>query len=114
MFTGTTPPEVKIVIQDILSRTKETDVYSACSGNYTNDKYASVMGFKVHSNDVSLYSKVISDVVLCKDTTPLKIKDPLLEEIFSHWEEGRYKKLAMVMFVMRIANLLPQKNEYQI
>lgn len=114
MFTGTTPPEVKLVIQDILSRTTEKDVYSACSGNYTNDKLASALGFRVHSNDVSLYSKVIADAVMAKDTTPLKVKDPILEELFSHWEEHRYKKVAMVMFVMRIANLLPQKNGYQI
>ena len=114
MFKGTTPPEVKVVIQDILSRTVESDVYSACSGNYTNDKMASAMGFKVHSNDVSLYSKIIADTVMGKDTTPVTVKDPILEDIFNQWENHRFKKLAMVMFVMRIANLLPQKNEYQI
>lgn len=116
MFQGTTPPEVKIVIQDIMDRQKTTctDVYCACSGNYTTDKMLSAMGFTVHSNDVSLYSKLIADYVLGKDETVVTIKDEKFAKVFANWEETPLKKLCMVMYMMHIANLLPQKNEYQI
>lgn len=116
MFQGTTPPEVKIVIQDIMERQKGkcTDVFCACSGNYTTDKMLSAMGFSVHSNDVSLYSKLIADYVLGKDETPVKVKDEQFAKIFANWEELPLKKLCMVMYMMHIAQLLPQKNEYQI
>ena len=116
MFQGTTPPEVKIVIQDIMERQKGkcTDVFCACSGNYTTDKTLSAMGFSVHSNDVSLYSKLIADYVLGKDETPVKVKDEQFAKVFANWEELPLKKLCMVMYMMHIAQLLPQKNEYQI
>lgn len=114
MFTGTTPPEVKIVLQDIMSKVKSTkDVYCACSGNYTNDKLMYALGFNVHSNDVSLYSKLIADVVMNKDTTPIKIKDERFEELFKQWDDNPLKKLCEVMFVMKFAEFLPRKNEYQ-
>lgn len=115
MFQGTTPPEVRLVIQDIMERQKtiSTDVYCACSGNYTNDKLVSAMGFNVHSNDVSLYSKLIADYVLGKDNTPIKVKDDRFAKVFANWEDTDLKKICMVMYMMRIANLLPQKNEYQ-
>lgn len=116
MFQGTTPPEVKIVIQDIMDRQKDKcqDVYCACSGNYTTDKMLSAMGFTVHSNDVSLYSKLIADYVLGKDETPMKVKDEKFAKVFAKWEETPLKKLSMVMYMMHIANFLPQKYEYQI
>lgn len=116
MFQGTTPPEVKIVIQDIMERQKGacTDVFCACSGNYTTDKMLSAMGFTVHSNDVSLYSKLIADYVLGKDETPVKVKDEQFAKVFANWEDLPLKKLCMVMYMMHIAQLLPQKKEYQI
>lgn len=90
------------------------DVYCACSGNYTTDKLMFAMGFNVHSNDVSLYSKLISDIVLGRDTTPMEIKDERLAEVFSRWEPNPLKKLCMVMYVMKFSNFFPQRNQYQI
>lgn len=114
MFIGTTPPEVRFVLQDIMSKVKSTkDVYCACSGNYTSDKLMYALGFNVHSNDVSLYSKLIADAVMNKDTTPIKIKDERFEKLFKQWDDNPLKKLCEVMFVMKFAEFLPRKNEYQ-
>lgn len=116
MFQGTTAPEMRIVIQDILERQKANckDVFCACSGNFTIDKMVFAMGFNVYSNDVSLYSRLIADYVIGRDETPITIKDARFEKVFANWEELPLKKLCMVMYMMHIAQLLPQKNEYQI
>lgn len=68
MFQGTTPPEVKILLQDLMKGVENKDVFIGCSGNFTTDKIMSSMGYTVHSNDVSLYSKLISDLLLDTNT----------------------------------------------
>lgn len=111
-FTGTTPPEVKLVLHDLMKNVKQKNVYIGCSGNFTTDKLMASMGFDVHSNDVSLYSKLISDIILGKDTE-LKVTNPELITVFEQWEDTKYKKLAQVMFALRIAGHHERKNLYQ-
>lgn len=114
MFTGTTPPEVKVLLQELMGKVPTGDnVFIGCSGNYTTDKVMAGMGFAVHSNDVSLYSKLIADILLNQDTTPMVCTNADLKDAFAGWEEGIYKKLCMVMFAMRITNFAECKNEYQ-
>ena len=113
MFTGTTPPEVKVVLQDIMSRVSCKDVYVACSGNFNCDKIMHGMGFTVHSNDVSLYTKLAADIVLGKDTTPMTCTNEQFARIFNEWEEHPYKKLIEVMYVMSISRFTSQKNIYE-
>ena len=113
MFTGTLPPEARLVLQVMMSHVQCKDTYVACSGNYNIDKLMSAMGYRVHSNDVSLYSKLIADIVLGMDTTPLTCTDEEMNVLFSQWEKHPYKKLAMVMYVMAISGFLPRKNLYQ-
>lgn len=113
MFTGTIPKEAMLAIQDIMGKVSEKEVYCACSGNFNIDKTMSAMGFTVHSNDVSLYSKLIADIVMGEDTTTMECVDARFSEIFDTWEDDRLKKLCEVMYVMRAAKVLPQKNLYQ-
>ena len=110
MFTGTTPPEVKVVLQDIMSRVDCKEVYVACSGNFNCDKIMHGMGFTVHSNDVSLYTKLAADIVLGKDTTPMTCTNEQFARIFDQWEEHPYKKLIEVMYVMSISRFTSQKD----
>ena len=35
MFQGTTPPEVKILLQDLMKGVENKDVFIGCSGNFT-------------------------------------------------------------------------------
>lgn len=81
MFTGTTPPEVKLLLQDLMRGVKGKDVFIGCSGNYTTDKIMSAMGYTVHSNDVSLYSKLIADLLL-DTSTEVECINPELKKRF--------------------------------
>lgn len=112
MFTGTTPPEVKPLLQDLMSNVSCKDVYIGCSGNFTTDRIMSQMGFTVHSNDVSLYSKLISDILLDCDTE-LNVVNPELKLVFDRWEESKYKKLVQIMFAIRVSGFHLRKNDYQ-
>lgn len=112
MFTGTTPPEVKLLLQDLMRGLKGKDVFIGCSGNYTTDKIMSAMGYIVHSNDVSLYSKLIADLLLDTDTETECI-NPELRNVFDSWEETKYKKLVQVMFALKVAQFHQRKNDYQ-
>lgn len=112
MFTGTTPPEVKLLLQDLMRGVKGKDVFIGCSGNYTTDKIMSAMGYTVHSNDVSLYSKLIADLLL-DTSTEVECINPELKNVFDTWEETKYKKLVQVMFALKVAQFYQRKNDYQ-
>lgn len=111
-FTGTTPQEVRILLHDLMKNVEQKSVYVGCSGNFTTDKLMASMGFDVHSNDVSLYSKLIADIILNEDTE-LEVINPDLKLIFDKWDDSRYKKLIQVMFAMRLSGFQERKNEYQ-
>lgn len=115
MFVGTTPPEIRLLLQDILKDrcgTNNEEIFVGCSGNFSTDKILAGMGFRVHSNDVSLYSKLIADIVLKKDTE-VKVTNSDLANVFSQWPESRYKKLVQVMFAIKLSEFAPRKNDYQ-
>lgn len=113
MFVGTTPPEIRLLLQDILKDRKSEEIFVGCSGNFSTDKILSKMGFnKVHSNDVSLYSKLIADIIL-KSETEIKVTNSDLANIFSLWPESEYKKLVQVMFAIKLSEFAPRKNDYQ-
>jgi hypothetical protein len=59
-FIGAIDKDSRIGVGQVLSTlspTENPDIYVGCSGNFTFDRMAAVSGFKVHSNDVSLYSR---------------------------------------------------------
>jgi hypothetical protein len=112
MFVGTTPPEVRLLLNEILSKRKGQNVYIGCSGNFTVDKIAAFHGCKVHSNDVSLYSRTVADILLGRDHE-VKVNDPLFEGVFSQWQESRYKNLIQILYIIKISGFRAQKNDYQ-
>ena len=111
MFVGTTPPEIRLLLQELLKDEKD-EVYVGCSGNFSSDKILSGMGLKVHSNDVCLYSKLISDILLHQDTD-VKITNEELAVVFSGWDDSVYKKLIQVMFAIKVSQFHDRKNDYQ-
>lgn len=114
-FIGSIPKEARILIQDKLREVpRDKGVYVLCSGNFTLDKIANKMGFKVHGNDVSLYSKLIADYVL-GNVTKWTIKDKQLEKIYKSWEgDEQLNKLIFAMFVLSLSEFKDLKNSYQI
>ena len=111
MFVGTTPQEVRLLLQELLKNEKD-EVFVGCSGNFSSDKIISRMGLKVYSNDVCLYSKLISDILLCRDTD-VEVVNKELAEVFSGWPDSRYKKLIQVMFAIKVSGFHDRKNDYQ-
>lgn len=113
MFIGTVPPEARGIIGEILkSLDRSTEITVCCSGNFTIDKIASSLGFQVRSNDVSLYSRTIADIVMDRPCD-MECVDPLYGDLFETWPEHRFKPLVMVMAVLRYSPFDQQKNEYQ-
>lgn len=112
MFVGTTPQEVRLLLQDLMSGMSKKDVFIGCSGNFSVDKIMSKMGYSVHSNDVSLYSKLIADIVRGTETE-LEVTNEELKPVFKSWPESKYKKLIQVMYAMKISKFAPRKNDYQ-
>lgn len=111
-FTGTTPKEVKLLLSDIIKNSNQKNVFVGYSGNFTTDRMLSLLGYDVHSNDVSLYSKLISDIIL-GNNTEIKVVNKELKEVFSNWKDSKYKNLIQVMFTIRIAAFEQKKNLYQ-
>ena len=72
MFTGSLDIESKKILSKVLDKVTTKKVYIGCSGNFTFDKIASKKGFKVYSNDISLYSNIIGYTVLNKTFNFLK------------------------------------------
>lgn len=112
MFVGTTPQEVKLLLQDLMKESSYKDVFIGCSGNFSVDKVMSKLGYSVHSNDVSLYSKLIADIVMGTDTE-LKVTNDELKPVFEGWPDSKFKKLIQVMYAMKISKFAPRKNDYQ-
>ena len=63
MFIGSIDKHSKIIVSKLLESISSKKIYVGCSGNFTFDRIAFYKGFKVHSNDVSLYSTLIAGIV---------------------------------------------------
>lgn len=113
MFVGSVPQEARYIINDIMKNIpKERDIFVCCSGNFTIDKLFAVQGYKVHSNDVSLYSKTIADIALGKRTEMI-CTDAVYASVFASWPDHKWKDLISVMFVIATEPFSQQKNDYQ-
>lgn len=112
MFTGSVPQEARTLFQGLVDSIGKREFYIGCSGNFSVDKVIARLGGVVHSNDVSLYTKLVADILLETDT-PLKVLNADLKQVFSGWSESRYRKLAMVMFAMKVSKFASRKNDYE-
>lgn len=115
MFIGSISRDSRSVIENILDgvdKTSVKDVYVGCSGNFTFDRVAGAKGFRVHSNDVSLYSALIASIVRGEEFPCVCVNEELIP-IFDEWPDSRYKPLIEVMFAMRYGSFEPRKNDYQ-
>lgn len=113
-FIGSVPPEARAILVDLLSKVEiSRNIYVGCSGNFTIDRILTGLGYKVHSNDVSLYSKLIADIILNRNTQT-KCTDPTYSSVFQKWpKDSKYRNLVEVMFVLKTSKFRPQKNDFQ-
>jgi len=114
-FIGAIDKDSRIGVNQVLSSLvpkSNPDIFVGCSGNFTFDKMASQHGFQVHSNDVSLYSRLVAAIIQNEHFPVACVNDDLLE-LFSSWDETPYTTLIQVMFAMQIGQFAAKKNEYQ-
>ena len=114
-FIGAIDKDSRIGVSQVLSAlspTEHPNIYVGCSGNFTFDRMASASGFQVHSNDVSLYSRLVAAIIQQETFLVSCINDDLME-LFLSWDETPYTPLIQVMFAMKIGQFAAKKNDYQ-
>lgn len=111
MFVGTTPKEALSLIQKILPRNRE-NIFVGCSENFTIDRLCSSLNHAVFSNDISLYSLLIADILM-KRESKVNVVDKEFKEIFDSWPDSEFKKFLQVLFVVKVSKFYDRKNDYQ-
>lgn len=60
IFQGTIPGPLRSIIREAAEKwPKGADVWIGCSGNFTIERSLADMGFRLHSNDVSIYTSAL-------------------------------------------------------
>jgi len=113
MFKGTIPLEVRQIIVDQTKNWDCKDIYIGCSGNYTIERVLQNKNYKLHSNDVSLYSSAIGFFLLGKDMT-LAINDDCKTDFgwLNEYIKTMPGKLATIMISTNMLVGLDKNNKY--
>lgn len=98
MFTGSVNADMRRVIDEIVSQWDVKDVYIGCSGNFTIENILKGKGFRMHSNDVSLYSCAVG-YYLTGQSYRLEVQLPEFEWLTSYLGSN-LDKLATIMLAM--------------
>lgn len=118
-FVGSVPHEARAVIADALKPYRDMpeperpNVYVGCSGNYAIDKICAQRGFRIHSNDVSLYSSLIGFIATGVELWKPTLKDEMLKSVLWRYGDSPRESLAKVMFAMACGDYVAQKNDYE-
>lgn len=115
MFVGSIDKPSRIMCDNLLKavdRRSKTEVYVGCSGNFTFDRIAAARGFSVHSNDVSLYSRVVAGIVQ-GERFPFACTNPMLNGVFADWDDSPQADLVKIMYAAKIGKFAGVKNAYE-
>ena len=115
MFIGAIDKPSRMICENILDKvdkSKKPDVFVGCSGNFTFDRIASAKGFRVHSNDVSLYSRVIAGIVT-GERFPFVCTNEELNAIFAGWGNDAQSDLVRLMYASKYGQFASQKNDFE-
>lgn len=74
-FVGSINQDLRSLVAEVTRNWTSTDVYIGCSGNFTIERILKNRPFRLHGNDVSLYTCTIGNYLAGK-TTDIRIKDP--------------------------------------
>lgn len=95
LFVGSINQDLRCLVSETTRYWESEDVYIGCSGNFTIERILKGRNFKLHGNDVSLYTNTIGNY-LAGNPMEITIKDEKFEWLEPFMEEG----------VDRIATLL--------
>lgn len=118
-FVGSLPHEARAVIADALKPYRDLPegerphIYVGCSGNYAIDKICAQRGFRVHSNDVSLYSSLVGFIATGRELWKPVLRDGPLNGVLARYGDSPKESLAKVMFAMACGDYAEQGNDYE-
>ena len=113
MFRSTHPAkELLLPFLDSLSESSIQSIYIGNSWDFHVGGVAVQKGVKVHGIDDSIVGQVIASL-LFNENISLKCMDSDLALLFSGWKEHRYKPLVEILFALKVAPYVAQKNDYQ-
>ena len=118
-FVGSVPHEARAVIAAALAPYRDLkgderpEVFVGCSGNYAIDKLCAQRGFRIHSNDVSLYSALIGFIATGRELFKPVVKDETLKPVLAKYGDTARESLAKVMFAMACGDYVGRKNDYE-
>ncbi len=104
MFHGTIPSGMQKIVKEVTDYWDCKDIHIGCSGNFTIERILDSDKFRIHSNDVTVYSYVLGRLF---ERQPIKIslKEEYLESdlgFFSDYMETPEDKAATVMLCTKI------------
>lgn len=114
MFFGTIDDNVRRYIAGNRAAFAGQPVVVGCSGNFTSEKVLlqEAAPAAVHSNDVSLYSLLLADAMLGRET-PLAIREPAYDWLAPHLVEGSpWARAAGVMVLLRLLKYEKRKTVF--
>lgn len=87
--------------------------FVGCSGSFVFEKLLSKYGdvSEINSNDVSLYSLAVANLVLEQDFS-LSCKDETLRRIFDEWKDSRFKKFIEIDYAYIYKNFEKGNSQY--
>jgi hypothetical protein len=114
MFRGSVPPDLWRVIGE---QSKEwlnvQDVYVGCSGNFTIERALGFGDWRLHGNDVTIYSGAIGSV-FANQPFEVSVRDEYQERFgwLEEWCDSPSRMLATVMLCSQMFNGVDNANPY--
>lgn len=112
MFFGSVPSEAQAIMNKIVKTWDCSDIYVGTSGNFTIERFIGPLGkFRLHSNDVSLYSKCLGEFLNGKEVQ-LELSDQGKEAIpfVEDYMDSSIDRLATLMLCTRIVQFLGKED----
>lgn len=96
MFVGAINTDLRSIVAEVSRTWTSEDVYVGCSGNFTIERILKGGRFRLHGNDVSLYSCTIGNY-LAGGRTDIRIRDPEYEWLTPYMEDELGKITVLVL-----------------
>lgn len=114
MFFGTIDDNIRRYIAGNRAAFTGQQVVVGCSGNFTSEKVLlqEAAPAAVHSNDVSLYSRLLADAML-DERTELQLNEPAFEWLAPYlFERSAWERAAAVMVLLRLLKFEKQRSAF--
>lgn len=115
MFRGAIPRHIQQIMSEYVSGWPCSDIYVGCAGNFTVERVLAAQGkFRLHSNDVTLYSSILGAYLAGQEFRLALRPDAPAELAFmgAHLD-SREAALASVMLATNLAGGMTSQGEWK-